>query len=317
MTENSSDKFTWPSAPSTAVEFERLMQAVDAILEQRGLPPFQRDMHVPRLFWEAFGWGGNLFPDAALAKLPGFQGDVLFAKARDWYKQVYGDRMNSEMSPGGVPVRLGNALWRLRYPLVFGTVTFTLSRHLSKKTVGNPSVQAGSNMLEWVEGLTPALAERLDDPQLEQFAQFFLSAFKTLIWRDSLPDTPLFEMARKDYDASTADLLGRRYGQARWGAQQAVEKSFKAVLQRSGIAFPTGGPNGHNLPYLAQQLKTHLGVAFDTGMLDAAQCSPAVRYNEEPSNEWQVLNANHAVLGLWAVLRDDPSVAAALNKPLA
>ncbi len=32
---------------------------------------------------------------------------------------------------------------------------------------------------------------------------------------------------RADYDASTADVLGRRYGQARWGAQQAVEKTLK------------------------------------------------------------------------------------------
>lgn len=291
------------------------MRAVDALLEQRGLPPFQRDMHLPRLFWEAFGWGGNLFPDAALAMSPGFQGDVLFAKARDWYKQVYGDRMNSDMSPGGVPVRLGNALWRLRYPLVFGTVTFTLSRHLSAKTVGGPSAQAGSNMLEWVEGLTPALAERLDDSQLEQFARFFLSAFETLIWRDSLPDTPLFEVARKDYDASTADLLGRRYGQARWGAQQAVEKSFKAVLQHSGIAFPTGGPNGHNLNFLAQLLNAHFDLVLDTSLLDAAKCSPAVRYNEEPSNESQAFNANHAVLGLLATLRESQRIEAALSAP--
>lgn len=314
MTKDSEEKFAWPSAPTTQAEFEKLMQAVDAALEQRGVQPFQRDMHVPHLFWEAFSWGGNLFPVASLATSPGFQGDVLFAKARDWYRQVYGDEMNSEMSPGGVPVRLGNALWRLRFPLVYGTATFTVSRRLSVKAATGLSAQAGSNMLEYVEGLTPALAERLDDAQLTQFAQFFISSFQTLIWRDSLPGAPLFEVARKDYEASTADLLGRRYGQARWGAQQATEKTFKALLNHRGMAFPTGGPHGHNLAHLSHLLSTNLGVVFDASLLDAAGCSPAVRYNEEPSNERQALAANHAVLGLLATLRDSSDVAGALGR---
>lgn len=312
MSEQSAEKFSWPSAPTSQTEFERLMQAVDIELEQRGLQPFQRDMHVPHLFWEAFGWEGNLFPAGALSKAPGFEGDVLFAKAREWYRQIYGDRMNSEMSPGGVPVRLGNALWRLRFPLVYGTVTFVVSRQLSA-----PSAQAQSrcNMLDCVEGLTSGMAERLDDAQLTQFAQFFIQTLETLNWRDALPNTPLLEMAHKDYDASTADLLGRRYGQARWGAQQAVEKTFKAVLKYSGIAYPTGGPNGHNLAHLAELLNTHHGAGLDARLIAAAKCSPGVRYNEESSSEGQALSANHAVLDILAVLRNSAGVAAVLANP--
>lgn len=220
------------------------------------------------------------------------------------------------MSPGSVPVRLGNALWRLRFPLVYGTATFTVSRRLSVKATTCLSAQAGSNMLKYMEGLTPALAERLDNAQLTQFAQFFTSSFQTLIWRDSLPGAPLFEVARKDYEASTADLLCRRYGQARWGAQQATEKTFKALLNHRGTAFPTGGPHGHNLAHLSQLLSTNLGVVFDASLIDAAGCSPSVRYNEEPSNERQALAANHAVLGLLATLRDSSDVAGALGRPV-
>lgn len=314
MTEQPTEKFSWPSAPTTQAEFERLMQAVDIALEQRGLQPFQRDMHVPHLLWEAFGWEGNLFPAGVLSKAPGFDGDVLFAKARDWYRQIYGDRMNSEMSPGGVPLRLGNALWRLRFPLVYGTVTFVVSRQLSAP---GEHAQARCNMLDCVEGLTPAMAERLDDAQLTQFAQFFVRTLETLNWRDALPGTPLLEAAHKDYDASTADLLGRRYGQARWGAQQAVEKTAKAVLKLSGIAYPTGGPNGHNLAHLAQLLDTHLGIGLDAGAISAAKCSPGVRYNEETSSESQALSANHAVLDILATLSASAAVGTALSNALA
>lgn len=315
MSKSPEEKFTGPALPSNQQEFEKLMRAMDAVLEGRGLQPFQRDMHVPHLLWEAFGWGGTLFPDRSLAHAQGFQGDVLFAKALDWYRQVYGDRMNSEMSPGGVPVRLGNALWRLRFPLVFGTVAFFASRQLTPEALKGQLQQASNNMLDCVEGLTPAMAARLDDVQLDQFAQFFIDSLGTLQWRDSLPDLPLLEMASKDYDASTADLLGRRYGQARWGAQQAVEKTLKAVLKHSGVAVPTSGPNGHNLTYLAQLMNTTYGVTLDAEMLEHAKCSPAVRYNEVPSNEAQALQANHAVLGLFATLRDSSNVAAVLAGP--
>jgi HEPN domain-containing protein len=314
--ETPEEKFTWPALPSNSREFEKLMQAMDEVLERQELQPFQREMHVPHLLWEAFGWSGTLFPDRSLANAPGFSGDALFAKAMAWYRQVYGERMNSEMSPGGVPVRLGNALWRLRFPVVFGMVTFFVSRQLATAVHVGPG-QASSNMLDYVDGLTPAMAARLDDSQLNQFAQFFIDAIQTLQWRASLPDLPLFDVAGKDYDASTADLLGRRYGQSRWGAQQAVEKTLKAVLKHSGVPFHTGGPNGHNLAYLAQLLNSHHGIALSATLLDHAKCSPAVRYNEEPSSELQALQANHAVLGLLASLRDSANLSAVLANPSA
>jgi hypothetical protein len=291
------------------------MKAIDSKLEERGLLPFQRDMHVPKLFWEAFGWAGNLLPDAAIANAPGFHGDILFAKAREWYRQIYGDRMNSEMSSGGVPVRLGNAIWRLQFPIVFGTVNFTISRQLAAKSGQALSATANCNMLDFVDGLTPALVERLNEDQLKQFSQFFIRSFKTLTWRDGLPKSPLLEMARKDYDASTSDLLGRRYGQARWGAQQAVEKLFKAVLKHSGVVFPTSGPAGHNLARLAQLLNTHHGVTFTPALIDGAKCSPGIRYNEEPSTSLQALGANHAALEILDALRVSRGVTMALANP--
>jgi hypothetical protein len=85
------------------------------------------------------------------------------------------------------------------------------------------------------------------------------------------------------------------------------------MLNHRGISFPTGGSKGHNLSHLSQLLSTNLGVIFDASLLDAAGCSPAIRYNEEPSNERQALTANHAVLSLLATLRDSPGVAGALG----
>lgn len=47
-------KFSWPAYPLVEAEFEQLMAAADKTLATDGLMPFQRPLHVGRLFWEAF-----------------------------------------------------------------------------------------------------------------------------------------------------------------------------------------------------------------------------------------------------------------------
>jgi HEPN domain-containing protein len=91
-------------------------------------------------------------------------------------------------------------------------------------------------------------------------------------------------------------VLARRSAQARWGAQQAVEKTLKGLLTIAGVAFPTGGPKGHDLVNLGELLLKAESIALDHSDLTAAACSPRVRYGEELSTEAQALAANHAVL---------------------
>lgn len=125
-------------------------------------------------------------------------------------------------------------------------------------------------------------------------------------------------MAHHDYDQSTADILAHRYGQARWGAQQAVEKTMKGLLSIAGSAYPKGGPDAHNLHHIAQILIQLHGIAISDVLLDAASCSPKVRYGEEVSTEAQALLANHSVLGVIEQIRLSPEIGVLLaktNKP--
>lgn len=59
-------KFSWPAYPSSEAEFEQLMTAIDKTLAAQDLRPFQRPLHVGRLFWEAFGWSGRVMKRKAL-----------------------------------------------------------------------------------------------------------------------------------------------------------------------------------------------------------------------------------------------------------
>jgi HEPN domain-containing protein len=297
------------------------MQAVDASLAGAGLKPFQRPLHVPRLLWEAFQWSGDILPPDTLADHPGFSGAVLMAKVHRWYKIFYGDQLNMPGVVGHFPYRLANAVWKVRAPVVYGTVSFFVDRDLARTgtKLGSRAARATANVLGQVQKLPEGLAARLSDEQLSEFATFFRFAMRALMWRQSAMGGAMFEMAYDDYDASTEDVVGGRYGQARWGAQQAVEKTFKGLLSLAGKPFPTGGPNGHNLKHLSDLLKDAFAVALPEALVALASCSAAVRYGEQPSSEGQALSANHAVLGVLEELSKSAAIAQLLvgSAPLA
>lgn len=310
-----SAKFTWPT-PRSDAEFEVLMEAIDSRLAAEGVKPFQRPLHVPRLLGEAFDWSGNVLPPAALAEQPGFVGEILMAKVHRWYKSLYGEQLKTPGVFGHFPYRLANSVWKVRAPIVFGTVSFFVDQNLGNagNTMASQGVRATANLLRQVEELPQGLAERLTHEQLSEFATFFQLAMRALMWRQSAVGGALFEVAYSDYDASTEDVVSRRFGQARWGAQQALEKTFKGLLNLAAKAFPTSGPNGHNLHHLAGLLNDALGVKLPQPLVALAACSAAVRYGEVPSAEGQALSANHAVLTVFDELSRSDSVAQLLAR---
>ncbi len=295
------------------------MHAIDSLLTQEGLTPFQRPIHVGRKLWEAFRWGGRMFPDGRVADLPGYEGDVLIAKANRWYEQTYGDQLKGDLAYGFAPVRLGNSVWRVRAGMIFGSVRLFVDRNLQNRgnrTVAGPSArEASANVLSVVEGLTQGIADRLSDSALMEYWEFHLLMHEALQWRwDCLPKTELLSMAHHDYDECTSAVIGRRYGQARWAAEQAVEKTLKGLLTIGKTAFPTGGKNGPSLAHEAHLLKDSHGISLNSGVLALAECSPAVRYGETPSTEGQALTANHAVLTILNQLSQSESVRVLLLK---
>ncbi|MER1940725.1 hypothetical protein ABS755_08460 [Castellaniella sp. FW104-16D08] len=303
--------FSWPKYPETEHEFEALMQAIDKHLADGGLQPPQRPLMTGRLFWEAFKWGGQVLPPDALADSPGFEGNVLMAKANRWYEHVFADKLKMEMAYGHAPFKLGNAIWKVRFGLVFGKVSLFLDRNLenSGENPGRSSVPASYNVLCAVEGLQQGMVDRLKDSELKEYFDFYVSSLQSLQWRTDLPSTDLLCIARSDYDQSTEDVMGQRYVQARWGALQAIEKTLKGLLAIGGSDFPQKGANAHKLESLGALLSNQHGIAINIAALELASCSTNVRYEMKFSVEEFALLANHAVLEVLKDLRTSPKTA--------
>lgn len=285
------------------------MRAVDDELASRDVPPYARTMHAPRLFWEAFQWGGDLSPDhRRSAQLPGFEGDILWAKARCWYEQVYGEKLKPDGNYVSSPVRLGKTVWRMRPGIIMGTVRLFVDRNLNNlgTQIGRRGAEASTNVLRHIVGLPQGFADRLSDEELRKYFDFVVFVYAALDWRFQQLPTILLSMAQADYTESTDGVLAGRYGQARWASQQAVEKTLKGLLQLAQAPYPTAGPLAHSLLHLGKLLRQHSTIDVPEQLLLRAEASARVRYGEELSTEEQALDANHAALGVFATLARSP-----------
>ena len=327
--------FKWPAGyPKNEAEFEKLMWAVDSCLDAEGLEPELRLYGFQDRLGEAMWCGDAAYPDDACAELPGYQGETLAAKGQRWYKDVYGDRLLTVYKLGCAPIRLGNALWRVRIPQRCGLPCWFFANrnldNLGKNGDGKPlrkdslivatKERAHVNCLCLVEDLTQGMARRLSDEEIAgfldicRFAIVGLSWLVNLFWRVQYNDGGLFFTAFRDYAASTDSLLNGRYEQSRWDSEQAVEKIIKGLRNVSGAGEQTKEEKKkrvwaeHNIAGMAKPLHDVAGITIDTKWLNVVQCPPGIRYGKLATTLDESLQANHTVLRVAKQLSEDAQV---------
>jgi len=303
--------FTWKDYPKNEKDFHNLMLAVDKELTNRGLQPFQRSMHISRLFAEAFNWSGNIFPDKKLVQLPGFEGQVLMAKAQKWYEDFYANKLNICLD--SFPIIIRNNLWEMRIPYVYGKVDFFVNKNLNIEKKENKLNTC--NILTLINDFSQYLADDLTVEEIRNIILKFDLALKALYWQSKLPklETPkedLFSIAKADYESSTLLLLKLKkssYGLSMWSSQQTVEKTLKGLLSLGNFTFPTTN-NGHNFTNLQSLIKNNINVDIPTTLLDKMNYKPKIRYEENDHKQNLALIANHGVLELFKFLSEDKNM---------
>ena len=322
--------FEWaPGQPKNEAEFEELMWEVDRCLWEEGLEPEQRPHVFPGRLYEAFRQGGYVYPNDALAELPGYEGETLVAKGHRWYKDVYGDRLLTAYKLGFVPVRLGNALWRMRIPQAYGRCLYFADRNLTNlgqngdgKALREDSLivaaerTADVNCLSLVEDLTQGMARRLRDEEIARFlavcyfAIVGLSWVVNLFWHVQYNDGGLFFIAFRDYAASTDSLFNGLGEQSRQDSTQAAEKILKGLFHVATGEEHKGkdGKYTHNLKVIARSLQSFLATPIDGALLDDAYWPVDGKYGKKSTTADECLRANHAVLKIAKQLSEDDRV---------
>ena len=269
------------------------MLAIDKELAARGRNLYNRPMHFNQLLHGAFtGPLKNVFP-VEYTNQSGFEGELLLAKTAAWYTKVFGDRICFNSMFGYAPFQLGEKIWNVRAPFIFGNVPWTVSRQVNSPT---DRYAAQINVLDEVEGLTQDIVDAASEEALAQFEAFYTAMHRGLAWRLLLPGSSLLKSAAAHYNACTADTLYGKFNSACGNAQQAVEKTFKGLLNIGSTPYPKSS-GSDCLVVLAGILEHEHSIALSPAFIAQASCLPSVQ-EEAAKTRKEALQANHAVLNL-------------------
>lgn len=320
----SSTLFGWSDgSPSNETEFDRLMWALDNHLAEKVGQPQNRLMgfYIEDALRRAglecgarYVWGSDS------VNKPGYEGEVLVAKAYQWYEQVYGEKVfgrnavADRWSTGFFPAKLGNgAAWKVRIPLIFGCPRFVWDPEDFEKSGQSSHVSHEAehvNILRLIENLPVKLVGFVSEEEQSGLITLCATALHGTRWlRDAAKKSlVLFQHARQDYVSSTANLLSYNYSQSRWSSSQAIEKIMKGVLGMAGKNYPQKGSKGHDLDILARVMEKELNVVPSEDCLNIGMWPASARYDDTETTLGECLRANHAVLKIAQQLSEDTRV---------
>lgn len=289
------------TVPHEGPLFDAMMREIDTRLVADGYPIEERMIHAVR---EVSVMHGVPIPigNQDVRRLPPDLAPyaALGAAISRWYDETYGDRLKIDMKPGRTVARLDGDLYVIGIPRLLGSVDFLAIRDfLPDRPLSRGPARC--NIIQLAEHMTPAKAARLSDADLQAATDAFRVALHAVYTLEAT-DHDLLRSARSDVATAVTALVDRhdRAGESKWASLQAAEKTLKAAIALHGARFPFT----HDLTRLASEF-VKLGPALEAqALLDAIQCTPSIRYGEEPCNRDEALVAHQASLKLVNVLRD-------------
>jgi hypothetical protein len=274
-------------------EFDAVMTEIDAELRKENDRIVGREIRGWMKFCQRFNISVAL-------------GDPVANRIVDWFKAIYGDRLNVDMDFGTSFVSIRGDMFRIRCFRFYGVMyaicsVEMLGREIRQRT-GHGQERTVINLLDdSIEGLTPELAGRLSPAEcggiLMRYDRMFhaFSAIEgALAARQGGDDAPYMKEALDDLREAAECVLLRtpNYGQSNWASLQVAEKILKSYIVEKG------GTHGkiHRLNELCTCAYA-LGLPpLDPSLIAAIQCKPDVRYDSRLVSKDKALAAYDAAL---------------------
>jgi hypothetical protein len=297
------DDWGWINQPAMEPEFEAMMASLDIHLANCGILPHQRAFAAQSLVARTLGMTFAIPPPPRRSP-HAFHADDTIHWVSDWFKAIYGKRINPHFEARSMAVDIRGTLWRMRLPVIYGTIQWFFDPDLDNKGISLAlRAPATGNAFTLIEDFTLALAQRLSHDEIKEIGAALLLGFKGVDALDFFKEHVLFDQAHLDYAHSVDALIsGIAWNKARWETAQAAEKTIKGLLKLAGKTYPTQGKDAHNIGHLGGLAADHLGVAIPKSILESIDCKPAVRYGEEEGTKSQAFAAHQAFLELLPML---------------
>jgi hypothetical protein len=190
---------------------------------------------------------------------------------------------------GSIAINLRGSAWRLHVPVFYGRVMVIVDRSIDpiRGRRGAPC-----NVLDQIDDLPDRLRLALSDSELDDVWSAFQLALDAFAEMSYASFSDLVLAAFSDHEATISHIMAEppHYGQAKWSALQAAEKSIKALIMQAG----SDPPRIHDLARCARL--ADIEQALEADLLATIQCTGQIRYEPSRTSLKEAVAAHHASL---------------------
>lgn len=295
-------------APTCEAEFESLMIEVDRRLQEQQIAIPGRQLVARAEISKILASQLSSVGTKGLSPGARYEGDDLVIRVDEWISNRYGERLLVDFSRGRAAVLLRGAVWFFKLPWLVGQW-----RLIASQTVPSDKPELSAyrgdqppppkpppvhNVVESLVDLPDGLKQDLTDAELRHLLFVFETGLSCFDGLRAVQQSPYIREAIADHLAAVDHLSGpvstAHPGLSKWASQQAVEKTYKALLTARGTPFPPT----HVIKKLSK-LAVQAGLQpADPDLIAEVECKPSVRYGETKVTVDEAISAHHAALDL-------------------
>lgn len=271
-------------------DFFKALEEIDREMKDSDIPIPARQLQGWLRFSRKFSLGLSSF-------------DPLSDKVMDWFKTIYGNRLNVRFNNIDTVVSVRGDFYRMTIPKIWGsfrvicdprTVGVYTGTQIAKDEKDPLPV---TNVLDCIKDLTIDYAITFSIEELKNLTDTFITSFSAINYINEVKNIDFIEEARADMIESVNHLIAQKpqYGSSQWSSLQATEKFIKAYIKKQIGELPNKSQH-HNLEKLANKAET-LGLKLSSrDELSKIQCSASVRYDSSLVKPSASLDAHYAAI---------------------
>lgn len=274
------------------IAFNELMVSIDQELAREGFAIPHRPMHALRVVSTRFQIPLPITSPKQGSRHESAQYWPISCRIYGWYDARFGDRLKIDYGPGRMVIRLDHDLWVFRFPRIFGGANLIASRTAKNDRIRTDGKPVTVNVVNSIEGMPEGLRVALADQHLRTILDDFLLGYSVFRRMEPHWEERLVEAALADFSAAVDHLVGPRpnFGLSKWSSLQASEKLLKFAITKAGGSYRFS----HSLAELISLGSKHgLSLSLDWEV-SRIQCSPGIRYGDEPCSRDQAFEAHYA-----------------------
>ncbi|WHP31738.1 hypothetical protein QMG90_01960 [Trabulsiella odontotermitis] len=225
----------------------------------------------------------------------------------EWYKEMYGKRLNVNVDIGFVLLLIRGDLLICRVPNFVGTCNFLIEEDLSVQMSNHET-----NILLMINGMTQTFANSLSDHEKEQIFNNFIKGLHASVvlsgWTGRGLD--MINAALNDLKAIESNMRShnRHLGNAKWSYNQFIEKVIKSWLLKTGMQRNEISALSHNLEKAASKYNEIFSEKIDINAVRQIKGGAGLRYDEVELTQEDLISVQDKVFDIINSIGHEPIV---------